>query len=80
VNLPTALYNGSFVEEYLQYDRTKKMKFINISFFIGALGLLFCLFVAFQNPSAPVLQMIALGFLFSTLFITGFLGEQIRRK
>ena len=57
------------------------MKFLNISFgAIGALGLLFIIYIAFQNSSAPMLQMISLGLLFSTLFVTGFLGEQIRRK
>lgn len=57
------------------------MKWVNIILAaIGALGILFIVYIAFQNSSAPVLQAQALGILFSTLFLAGFLGEQIRRK
>jgi len=57
------------------------MKFINIILsFVGALGIIFCVWVSFGNQNAPLTQMIALCTFFSTSFIAGFLGEQIRRK
>ena len=56
------------------------MKRVNIALsIIGAVGLLFFVFAAVRDVSNASAQL-PLCILFATVFLAGYLGEQIRRK
>lgn len=51
-----------------------------VLFALGALGLAFCLYVGFSNPSAPEIQMTVLSVVSAVLALAGYLGWRIGRQ